>query len=202
MTESTESTLVPLHVTKNPDHVFTYTFQTSPAAQLDLAVEFTLGKVRTWRSLDGVGTEAELKHNGRIIGTIGNEGTGDGVFYRPSVPYASGRGVVEVLIEDARQRRADGEFFIEETLWNDFLEEHETRKRLDRQFKGTKAKPGKTALIKNGTVRSDVNLDGFYYTEPRWWTTTSVPSAIDKVRAAHKNAGFSHYWDGEKWASL
>lgn len=195
-------TLIPLHVTKNPDHVFTYTFRTSPAAQLDLPVEFTLGKVRTWRSRDGVGTEAELKHNGKVIGSIGNEGTGDGVYYRPSVPFAEGRGVIEVLVEDARQRRAEGEFFIEESLWNDFLEEHETRKKLDRQFKGTKSSPGKIALIKNGTVRVEQGDASFSYTAPQWWVVRTVPSAIDKVRPAFKTKGFSHWWDGEKWAAL
>lgn len=187
----------------------TFTWATSPAAHLDLPTEFTLGKVRTWRAREGQGVEAELKYNGNIIGTVGHEGHGDGTYYRPSVPFAEGRAVADAVVAEYKQRPSleYSEFLAEECLWDNLLEEHETRKTLDRLTKGTKKTPGKTAVIKDTTPRVRVGDEDFSYTEVQWYEVR-VPVAhvrdrkLEVVLNNLRNDGIVAYWDGEKWATI
>jgi hypothetical protein len=80
----------------------------------------TLTAVRTFRAIDGVGTEATLREGGprgRIIGSIENEGTGGGTWFRPGAPGA--RAVWEAFVEackTADPERFGSEFAREEAV--------------------------------------------------------------------------------------
>lgn len=55
-----------------------------PVSGLPVGLQaFTVTKVRTWRGTDGYGAEAAVALDGKPAGTIADEGTGGGAWFRP-----------------------------------------------------------------------------------------------------------------------
>jgi hypothetical protein len=156
----------------------------------------TLTAVRTFRAIDGVGTEATLREGGprgRIIGSIENEGTGGGTWFRPGAPGA--RAVWEAFVEackTADPERFGSEFAREEAVADTLVDEVLLTRDAN--------KKGHTTFRKSTDPWNPTDTETLQAVNWNAYPCASVKSAdTPQVRAWAAKQGYDLVWADGAW---